>query len=172
MRNRLFYYLPASALVALSAVIAAPARANPCTLSALQWMAGTWRAGEGHTASEERWVSAPGGRLMGASWSLHDDKPTGVIEAMTLVEDNGRAVMRLRHFDSTLGHAREDKDTPMLFVTSNCTTNSVTLDGTGEQAGEHFIYTREGNKMKFVGEFIHGGQPIRVELEFTSAPQP
>jgi hypothetical protein len=48
----------------------------------------------------------------------------------------------------------------------------VTLDGTGEQAGEHFIYTREGNKMKFVGEFIHGGQPIRVELEFTSAPQP
>ena len=94
------------------------------------------------------------------------------VEVVPRFEDDGRPVMRLRHFDSTLGHAREDKDTPMLFVAANCTTNSVTLDGTGDQAGEHFIYTREGNRMKFVGEFIHGGKPIHVEVEFTGAAPP
>jgi hypothetical protein len=135
-------------------------------------MAGIWRSHDANTESEERWVTSPGGRLMGSSWLLHTDKPGGVIEAMALVEDGGRPVMRLRHFDSTLGHAREDKDAPMLFVTASCTTNSVTLDGTGDQNGEHFIYTREGDRMKFVGEFIHGGQPIHVEPEFTRDPQP
>src|SRR5580658_4508043 len=153
-------------------VCAQPVRSSPCTLAALQWMAGTWRAQTATTESEERWVKSPGGRLMGSSWLLHTDTPGGVIEAMALVEDDGRPVMRLRHFDSTLGHAREDKDAPMLFVTASCTANSVTLDGTGDQAGEHFTYTREGNRMKFVGEFIHGGKPIRVELEFTGGAPP
>jgi hypothetical protein len=59
----------------------------------------------------------------------------------------------------------------MLFAVASCTANSVTLDGTGDQAGEHFIYTREGNRMKFVGEFIHGGQPMRVELLFMQNSQ-
>jgi hypothetical protein len=171
MRRKSLLSPIAAAVIALL-LCAHPARSNPCTLAALQWMAGTWRAHTADTESEERWVKSPGGRLMGSSWLLHTDTPGGVIEAMALVVDDGRAVMRLRHFDSTLAHAREDKDAPMLFVAATCTANSVTLDGTGDQAGEHFTYTREGNRMKFVGEFIHGGKPIRVELEFTGDVQP
>jgi len=158
--------------VAALSLGAQPARSSPCTLAGLQWMVGTWRTHDGNTESEERWVTSPGGRLMGSSWLLHKDTPGGVIEVMALMEDGGRPVMRLRHFDSTLGHAREEKDAPMLFVASDCAPNSVTLDGTGDQTGEHFIYTRGGNRMKFVGEFIHGGQPIHVELEFTNDTPP
>jgi hypothetical protein len=170
MNVRPLWYLVAPAVVAL-AVEAQSARADPCTLAALQWMGGTWRAHDANTESEERWISAPGGRLVGSSWLLHKDTSGGILETMTLIEDGGRVVMRLRHFDSTLAHAREEKDAPMLFVAASCAANSLTLDGTGNQAGEHFIYTREGKRMKFVGEFIHGGQPVHVELEFTADEQ-
>lgn len=160
----------AAAIIAL-AVAAQPAQSSPCTLAGLQWMAGTWHTHDSKSESEERWAASPGGRLMGSSWLLHNDTLGGVIEAMAFVEENGHPVMRLRHFDSTLGHAREEQDAPMLFVAANCSENSVTLDGTGDQAGEHFTYTREGNRLKFVGEFIHGGQPMRVELLFTEDSQ-
>jgi|HubBroStandDraft_6_1064221.scaffolds.fasta_scaffold570244_2 hypothetical protein len=168
LRSLLFAVAPT--IIAL-AVASRPAHSDPCTLASLQWMAGTWRAHDSNSESEERWVVGPGGRLMGSSWLLHNNTVGGVIEAMALAEENGHPVMRLRHFDSTLGHAREEKDAPMLFAVASCTANSVTLDGTGDQAGEHFIYTREGNRMKFVGEFIHGGQPMRVELLFMQDSQ-
>ena len=78
--------------------------------------------------------------------------------------------MRLRHFDSTLSHAREEKDAPMVFVGSNCGANSVVLDGTGPQTGEHFTYSRDGDTLKFVGDFIHDGKPVRAEAHFANKP--
>jgi hypothetical protein len=163
-----FYALPALLLPALAAH---PASASPCTLAHLQWMAGTWRdTEEANVPTEERWVIGPGGRLIGSSWRLHADTPGGVIESMIVVMENGAPTMRLRHFDATLEHAREEKDAPMVFVASNCGANSVVLDGTGPQNGEHFTYSREGGNLKFVGDFIHDGKPVRAEAHFVRQP--
>jgi hypothetical protein len=148
--------------------LANPALAAPCTLSGLQWMAGTWRdTEEPNVLTEERWVVAPNDRLVGSSWRLHGDTDGGVIESMIIVMENGVPAMRIRHFDSTLAHAREEKDAPMLFVASKCDDNSVVLDGTGPQLGEHFTYSRTSDTLTFVGDFIHGGKPVRAEAHFS-----
>jgi hypothetical protein len=154
---------------ALALGAAATAMAEPCTLKGLHWMAGTWRDSDKNSAAEERWVEGPNDRLIGSSWALHKETPNGVIEAMTLLEEDGRLVMRLRHFDSSLGHAREDKDAPMLFVATSCSRDSVLLEGTGDQSGERFVYSRDKKQLKFVGDFIHQGKPIHVELKFSAA---
>jgi len=137
-----------------------------CRLKDLHWMHGTWRNDSATTQSEERWTIASGDRLIGSSWLLHADQPGGVIEASTIQNDGQTVVMRLRHFSSTLALAREEKDVPMVFVAAHCDANSVVFDGQGAQAGEHMTYRRLGETLTFIGEFIHQGNPIRVELGF------
>jgi Domain of unknown function (DUF6265) len=163
MRLR-FLMLPAILLTALSAQSAAAAS---CGLSDLQLLAGTWRdTDEPNVVTEERWVIGPGGRMIGSSWRLHTDSDGGVLESMIVVMANSKPTMQIRHFDSTLAHAREEKDAPMVFVASNCSDTSVVLDGTGPQTGEHFTYTRDGDTLKFIGDFIHDGKPVRAEAFF------
>jgi len=146
------------------AIAAGPALAAPCKLSDLQWMAGTWRNTDGNEQNEERWTLGPGGRLMGSSWTLHSDKPGGVVEALTIQDDGTGVAMRLRHFDVTLGHAREMQDAPMVFTTSDCGAASVVFDGQGTQAGEHMTYRRSGDDLLWIGDFLHAGQPMHVEV--------
>jgi len=145
--------------------------AAPCTLGDLHWMAGTWRdTSEPNVSVEERWVEAPNGRLAGSSWRLHSDTPNGVIESLLIEIQNGVPTMMLRHFDATLAHAREDKDSPMVFVSSQCSANLAVFDGTGSQAGEHITYSRVGDKLTFIGDFIHDGKPFRAEESFNLQP--
>jgi hypothetical protein len=152
--------------------LAPPAAAASCALADLQMMAGTWRDNEdANVLTEERWVVGPGERMIGSSWRLHTDTDGGVLESMTIVLENGVPTMRLRHFDSTLANAREEKDAPMIFVASKCGDDSVVLDGTGPQAGEHFTYTRDGDSLTFVGNFLHDGKPVRAEAHFDKWPE-
>jgi hypothetical protein len=130
-------------------------------------LAGTWHDNEeANVLTEERWVVGLGGRMIGSSWRLHSDSDGGVLESMFIAMENGAPTMRIRHFDSTLAHAREEKDAPMIFVASKCGDDSVVLDGTGPQAGEHFTYTRDGDTLTFVGNFLQDGKPIRAEAHF------
>jgi hypothetical protein len=152
-------------------IASASAAADPCALKNLHWLTGTWRDSDKDSSAEERWVLVPGDRLVGSSWALHKNAPNGVLEAMTLLDEEGRPVMRLRHFDSTLGQEREEKNTPMLFVATSCTRNSMTLEGTGGQSGERIVYTRDKKQLKITGEFIHDGKPIHVELKFSLAAE-
>jgi len=156
-------------LTAALALAPAAALAQACRLADLSWMAGTWRQSDGSAQSEERWTVASGDRLMGSSWSLHADRPGGVLEISTIQLDGEAVVLRLRHFDATLVHAREPPDDPMTFKAARCGAASVVFDGEGTQAGEHMTYARMGDQMSFVGDFLHGGQPVRVELTFDLA---
>jgi hypothetical protein len=165
----LLFWTPA--LFALSFGVRASNTA-PCTLAGLHWMAGTWRDEQATVVTEERWTTGPGGRLVGSSWTLHTNTTGGVIESMTIVQDSSGLAMRLRHFDATIAHAREDKDTPMLFIAASCSDDSIRLDGTGGQSGEHFTYSRAGDRLHFLGEFIHSGQPVRAEATFIREDRP
>ena len=84
--------------------------------------------------------------------------PEFFILASTLCEKQG-----------DLAQAREEKDAPLVFVASACGPGSVVFDGQGPNAGEHMTYRRAGDAMTFIGDFIHGGQPVRAEVEFKRA---
>jgi hypothetical protein len=118
------------------------------------------------TVVEERWTVGPDNRLSGSSWALHPGAPGGVIEALVIVDTPDGPTMRIRHFDATLEHAREEKDQPMAFVADRCDPNSMSLAGQGSRTGERLTYTRDGDSLKFVGDFIHEGKPIRAEETF------
>jgi Domain of unknown function (DUF6265) len=159
--------LLAVAAAALSATQAVAART--CRLGDLVWMGGIWGGGSGADRSEERWVVAPAGRLMGSSWSLHADRPGGFLEISTIQEDAGHVVLRLRHFDPTLVHARELQDAPMTFIATRCDGASALFDGQGPQAGEHMTYRRDGENLLFVGDFLHDGKPVQVQATMRPA---
>jgi hypothetical protein len=132
-------------------------------------MAGVWRNADGGAQTEERWTLAPGGRLMGSSWTPLADRPGGVIEALTIQDDGAGLAIWLRHFDATLGHAREEKDTPMVFVATDCGANSIVFEGQGPQGGEHMIYRRTGDDLLWIGDFLHSGQPMHTEVHSQKA---
>jgi hypothetical protein len=144
----------------------AAAQAASCTLDGLQWIKGVWQDHSEHTQVEERWTIGPDHRLLGSSYALHPGAPGGVIEAMTIAPDGTEISMRIRHFDGTLDHAREEKDAPMIFAVTGCGPDSLTLDGRGTQIGERMTYRRDGDKLFFVGDFIHQGKPVRAEEAF------
>jgi len=146
-----------------------PALADPCTLAGLTWMHGVWRDRNDVMQVEERWTIGPDDRLLGSSWLLHPGRAGGVIEAETITSDSGTLALRIRHFDDTISHAREEKDAPMLFLAARCDANAVVFDGQGPQAGEHIGYRREGDHLTFVGDFLHQGKPIHVEETFLRA---
>jgi hypothetical protein len=140
-----------------------------CSLSDVQWMAGTWQSKDAKTIVEERWTAMPSGQLMGSAWSAHPGAAGGSAEAETILDDGGTITLRLRHFDPTLARAREDKDAPMVFVASFCEPKHVVFDGQGDKIGEHIAYRRSGDSYTFIGDFLPQGKPFHVEQTFAKA---
>jgi hypothetical protein len=105
---------------------------------------------------------------MGSSFEFPKGK-TGYAEIMTIRTDGAGLSMLLRHFDGGLATAWEEKTAPMIFAAANCDANTVTFDGQGEHAGEHMTYTRTGDALHIVADFLHHGTPIHAEWHMTRA---
>jgi len=71
--------------------------------------------------------------------------------------------MILRHFDGGLARAWEERGAPMVFKAASCARASATFDGQGDHAGEHMTYTRSGDRLRIVADFLHGGKPDHEE---------
>jgi hypothetical protein len=163
--------LLALAAAAGALALAAGAHAAPCQLPDLHWLVGDWRDDTADTQSEERWVAGPWDRLMGSSWSLHTNRPGGVVEAETIQANQAGAItLTLRHFSADLALSWEDKLSPMTFVAADCQPNTVVFAGQGDHAGEHMTYKRAGDTMTFTGDFLHGGKPVQDVEVFTRGP--
>ncbi|MGD8319837.1 MAG: DUF6265 family protein [Gemmatimonadota bacterium] len=73
----------------------------PATLSSVAWLAGHWK-GEGlGGVAEETWLPPAGGAMAGV-FRLVDADGVRFYEMVTLVEEAGSLVMRLKHFDPAL----------------------------------------------------------------------
>jgi Domain of unknown function (DUF6265) len=144
------------------AALCATLYAGQCTLAGLSWMAGTWRNTSDPARSQERWVVAPENVLMGSSWEFPQGR-SGYAEIMTVRQDGKAIVMLLRHFDTGLSRAWEERTVPMVFAASSCESQSVIFDGQGDHKGEHLTYKRLGTDLLIVGDFLHHGTPDHEE---------
>ncbi len=98
--------------------LAEGATSPPATLGDMAWLAGSW-TGEGLGGQvEEIWSPPQAGAMMGMFRLLRDGK-TVFYELMTLVEEGGSLVLRLKHFGPDLTGWEEKAETvdfPLVAV--------------------------------------------------------
>jgi hypothetical protein len=58
----------------------------------------------------------------------------------------------------------------MVFNASDCADHSVLFNGQGEHAGERMRYSRSGDSLTIVADFLHHGTPQHVEWHMTRSP--
>ncbi len=88
-----------------------PAPSN--RLTDLAWLEGHWRDESGGSLSEEIWTAPAGDSLMGM-WRWAQDGKVRVFELLAIKAEEGKLVLRLRHFDPKLA-AWEEKDRPLAW---------------------------------------------------------
>lgn len=99
----------------LAALLQAAPAAEPtpltATLADVAFMAGHWLDESDDRLSEEVWTEPSGDSMLGM-WRYVSRGQARVLELLTLKDEGGLVVLRLRHFDGRLV-AREDKATPV-----------------------------------------------------------
>ncbi len=157
----------ALAVATLSVALPRLAAADPCSLSALGWMTGTWHDEANPSGAQERWAAAPGAVWMGTAWSFPGGGKPGFAEIMTIRPEGAGIALVLRHFDVGLSRAWEEREAPMIFSAAQCTARTAVFDGQGARAGEHLTYERSDDRLKVVGNFLHNGKAVRVEWQMS-----
>src|SRR5687768_8345380 len=79
----------------------APQPAPSNRLADLAWLEGHWRDDSGGNLSEEIWTAPSGDSLMGM-WRWAQDGKVRVFELLAIKAEEGKLVLRLRHFDPKL----------------------------------------------------------------------
>jgi hypothetical protein len=101
-------------LAALLALVPVTGRATPpAALTDFGWLAGRWVDDSGGNVSEEIWT-APSGDAMQGMWRYVTEGKARIYEILTISEEDGGLVMRVRHFDPRLV-AREEKAAPVVL---------------------------------------------------------
>jgi len=77
------------------------AKSPPATLADMNWLAGHWVGQALGGVSEEIWSPPKAGSMMGMYRLMRDGKPV-FYELLTIVEENGSLVLRLKHFNADL----------------------------------------------------------------------
>lgn len=86
------------------------AKSPPATLDAMKWLRGHWTARAFGGVAEELWSDANGGAMMGVYRLTRGGKPV-FYELLTIVEENGSLMLRLRHFNPDLKGWEEKNQT-------------------------------------------------------------
>lgn len=132
---------PASA----SRMSVVPRPAIPARLADVSWISGRWLSDEKGTLSEESWGPPAGDSIVG-TWRLAVNGSVKVVELLTMVEEEGRVVLRLRHFDRR-GVAREEKDRPLVLPLVARGTRVAVFEGQGPDGVIRLTYRREGRSL-------------------------
>lgn len=108
------------------------------TLDDVAWMAGHWKGEAFGGVIEEIWSPELGGSMMG-SFKLVIENEILFYELMTITEENGSLMMRVKHFDKGL-NGWEEKDESIEFVLLKKTDKKLYFDGlTLEKTGKKSI---------------------------------
>ena len=139
--------------------------AIPAVLADVAWISGRWLSNEAGTFSEESW-SPPAGDSMVGTWRLAVEGRVKVFELLTMVEDDGKVVLRLRHFDRR-GVAWEEKDAPLVLTLVARAKGVAVFEGREQTEALRLTYRREGRTLIVALE--KGKEPARL-YRFRRAP--
>jgi hypothetical protein len=89
------------------------AKPPAATIADMAWLAGRWTGPALGGTSEEIWSPPAHGTMMGMYRLLKDGKPV-FYELLTLVEEHGSLVLRLKHFNPDMT-GWEEKDKSLAF---------------------------------------------------------
>lgn len=100
---------------------------NEITIDDFAWMAGHWQGEAFGGVAEDIWAPPRGGAMIGLFRSTND-KGVSFYEIITLGEQDGVFMMRLKHFTPEL-HGWETKDETIDFVLLDYEVNSWFFEG-------------------------------------------
>lgn len=111
-------------------------QASPAaTIEDVTWIAGHWRGEAMGGLTEEIW-SPPLGKAMMGSFKLVIEDQVNFYELMTITEENGSLILKIKHFDAALT-GWEEKDETVDFPLVKLTERAAYFDGlTFEQINE------------------------------------
>ena len=146
-----------TAIVWFVVMISTVGSAATCSLSGLGWMVADWRGTAANANTRERWNLAPSGALIGITWGANRIRRGDVVRLTAISSEQGRLVLRERHFDGALIHAGEGVDDPVTFVATSCGPASIAFEGRGRWAGGRLTYRRTGATLVVEGEVRDNG---------------
>jgi hypothetical protein len=121
-------------------------------------MSGRWVGEEAEPFSEESWGVAAGDSMVG-TWRLAAKGGTKLVELLTLLEEEGRVTLRLRHFDRH-GVAREEKDAPLVLPLVAKGKDLAVFEGKDGEGILRLTYRREGRTLTAALE--KGREPVQT----------
>ena len=109
----------------------------------MAWIAGHWVDDSEGALSEEVWA-APSGDSMIGMWRYVAKGKLQIFELLSITEEEGGPVFRLRHFDPRMV-AREEKDKPLALKLVSFKDGEAAFEGPGQPAGTvRLTYRRTG----------------------------
>lgn len=97
------------------------------TVDDLAWIAGHWQGEAMGGSFEETWNPPFGGTMMGMFKFVKNDE-VAFYEILNILEENGKLLVRLKHFDKGLV-GWEEKDKSIEFPFISMTKNEAIFDG-------------------------------------------
>lgn len=135
-------------------------------LDDLAWLEGTWRTTQGDAELEERWSAPLGDCLVGTFRWLRSSK-VWMYEIMTISEEDGRIIFRLKHFTRELA-GWEEKDEALTYPVKKIEPNRAVFENPERDHPRRFVYHRAGPKTLIVRlEGQKDGEATVSEFKFS-----
>ncbi|MBX3390661.1 MAG: hypothetical protein KF691_14535 [Phycisphaeraceae bacterium] len=158
----------------------APANGITATLADASFLKGCWQGSMGADSFVEETWSEPNGRnCIGMFRWNKPDGNASVFELLTIQEENGTLLLRLRHH-SAQGVAWEEKEKPMVFALAEKTPTMLRFDAFRD-AGDvaRCRYSERDGKLNIDVEFaaptpaaVEAGKKQRKPLNFELSRKP
>ena len=127
------------------------------TLASIDWISGHWRGESFGGITEEIWSPPLGGSMM-CSFKLVVNGKTTFYEFVTIVEEKGSLLLRLKHFHSNL-KGWEEKDKSINFPLVKLEKDKVWFD--------EFTFEKNGPDGMNIYVVLHQKDGTKEETKFT-----
>ena len=122
-----FCFVAGSSLAQKTLKLESDGTSPPATIGSVSWIAGHWQGEAWGGQAEEIWSEPQGGAMMGSFRHVVDNK-VNLYEFMTISEEDGTLVLKIKHFNSDLT-GWESKDESVEFRLVKLGDEVVYFDG-------------------------------------------